>query len=175
MKPRALNATRFPLSTWPLLIRWKRIWWCGHVIDWYMYLMYWFFYRSLNAAWMFAILCDQRHRVETSGIFDLHRTVVIFIVICSTSNGADKSWRNPTIAVRSATIEPRSWRDRAAISHLSSRNHSNRIRRLPTEIQDHNWRPIVPRSGLFLMRNSSIFIPDWKPQCRSVQTAPTTP
>ena len=35
--------------------------------------------------------------------------------------------------------------------------------------------PIVPRSGLFLKRNSSRFIPDLKPQCRSVQTAPRTP
>ena len=35
--------------------------------------------------------------------------------------------------------------------------------------------PIVPRSGLFLKQNSSRFIPNMKPQCRSVQTAPTTP
>ena len=43
-------------------------------------------------------------------------------------------------------IEPRSRCDRAAILQLSSRIHSNQIRRQPTEIEDHDRRSIVAQS-----------------------------
>ena len=50
-------------------------------------------------------------------------------------------------------IEPRSRRDRTAISHLSLQNHFNRIRRRPTEIQDHfdarSWPDCGPIRALF--------------------------
>ena len=56
-------------------------------------------------------------------------------------------------------IEPRSWRDRAAIMELLSRNHSHRIRRRPTKLQDHDRLTIVARSwpdcGLFLKQSQS--------------------
>ena len=100
--------------------------------------------------------------VELSGALDPHRTdgIVIFfhrtadafrnlsprdraiITIHSSelqSDDRDKSWKNPTIAVRSS-------RDRAAIAQLSSRNRSHRIRRRPTELQDHDRCTIVARS-----------------------------
>ena len=70
---------------------------------------------SLDAAWTVRILRDQKHCVDASGMSDLHRTVVIFIASCSTSDGADKSWKSSTIAVRSS-------HDRAAIAARSNRD-----------------------------------------------------
>ena len=113
----------------------------------------------------------KRHRcwhVEASGALDPHRTdgvaiaIIIVIFFYRTadaprnlsprdraivtihspevqSDDGDKSWKNPTIVVRSS-------RDRAAIAQLSSRNRSHRIRRRPTELQDHDRRTIVVRS-----------------------------
>ena len=56
-------------------------------------------------------------------------------------------------------IEPRSRRDRAVIMELLSRNHSHRIRRRPTKLQDHDRLTIVARSwcdrGLFLKQSQS--------------------
>ena len=94
-------------------------------------------------------------------------------------------------------IEPQSSRDRAAIVAWSSRDPTSFIAESlqpdptaadrdlgPRSTPDRglivawSWPdrgPIVPRSGLFLKRNSSQFISDLKPQCLSVQTAPTTP
>ena len=68
---------------------------------------------SLDVAWTVRILRDQKHCVDASGMSDLHRTVVIFIASCSTSDGADKSWKSSTIAVRSS-------HDRAAIAARSN-------------------------------------------------------
>ena len=121
-------------------------------------------------GWIYDLECLMR---------DLHRTVVIFIASCSTSDGADKSWKNSTIAVRSS-------RDRAAIAARSNRDLTSFIAETlqsdPTAA-DRDPGPrstpvrclIVARSGLFLERNSSRFILDLKPQCRSVQTTPTIP
>ena len=102
------------------------------------------------------------------------------------SDGRGDAWKNTTIAVRSN-------RDRTAIAVRSSRNRSScRVESTPRPSIDsseafgtrstldrgQSW-PIVRRSWpifrLLLKRNSSQFGPNLKPQCRSVQTASTTP
>ena len=103
------------------------------------------------------------------------------------SDGAEKAWKNRTIAVRSSrdrgAIEPRSRRDRAAIAHLLPRNLSYLSWRWSTETQDHDRRPIVawswPNRGAFeekLRLNPPLnlvqIVAELKPRRRQVKVPP---
>ena len=70
------------------------------------------------------IVFSSRPYVETRG------------TVRSPSDGADKSWKNSTIADRSSC-------DQATIAHHSSRNQSTIVRRHFLENLEHDRRPIV--------------------------------
>ena len=97
----------------------------------------------------------------------------------SPSDGANTSWKNSTIAIRSN-------RDRAAIAHHSSRNQSTTVRRHFLEHLEHDRRPIVARSWSIvakivaffeanLKQNRGLFVANPEATTTPQGIAPTTP
>ena len=117
--------------------------------------------------------------IESKGLRCIRRPRLFAITICgSPSDGAETSWKN-------FAIEPWSRRDRAAIAQISSRNRSDRIRRRPTDLQDHDRRTIVARSrrdrGAIVAKIGGFFIMKSGQNRRGIEaasspsgTAPTT-
>ena len=117
---------------------WPRHWLITLFID--------FCLQALDAAWTVGIFRDPKHRVDASEMSDLHRTVGIFIASYSSSDGADKTWKNL-----------RSRCDRAAIAVLSLRNRLQTTGRRPTIDQDEDYGPIVARSRPDRAENHAFF------------------